>query len=121
MQRFLFCPGAIFGTRGWTPVIRVSRDGRPAGSKTCAPFATRDEAEAHAIRAAHRAVRAVSAAFKDEAEFIVRVPAAHSPALVVEAAIAEALAAPKPEPVRETQSFVAGIMQRLFGREPVAA
>lgn len=91
IQRFLFCPGAIVGKRGWTPVVRVSRDGKPIGSKTCEPFATREEAVAHATQAAHRAAKAVENAFSKRATFTVREPVAFNPVADAHDAILDAI------------------------------
>lgn len=122
MQRFIFCPGAIYGARGWTPVVRVSRDGKPCGSKTTEPFATREEAAAHAAKAAHRAAKAIGATFAGRAEFVVRDPAdagavyaavsgarpAGNPVETAAKAIAEALEPPAP-----AHSFVRDIIGRV--------
>lgn len=107
MQRFIFCPGAIYGAKGWTPIVRVSRDGKPCGSKTTEPFKSREDAEAHATRAAHRAAKAIGATFSGRAEFVVRDPVGDAGR-----AIAEALAAAPPAP---SHNFVRDIIARVVG------
>jgi hypothetical protein len=69
-----FCPGAIYGARGWTAVVRMLKNGKPVGSKTrVEPFATRADAVAHAVHASHDVMLSLRPAFAATTSFVVAV------------------------------------------------
>jgi len=68
---FKFCPGSIYGRRGWTPVIRILKNGRPVGSKTGPAMLSQEAADDRARTAALYVARTIAADWQHVADFVV--------------------------------------------------